>query len=110
MPEANTHVEVPGMPTVKESVGTIVNALTGERDGPRPETKTPKDRMVFQDQALAEQFFAIAEPGSREYWDLVHKIQKSKFATGNFEQDVRNYLRLKSSVKSLLYLLGDADE
>ena len=46
---------------------------------------------------------------AQQFQDLANKASRTKFATGDRDTDIRNYLKFKGNIAGLLSILGDND-
>ena len=88
-----------------------INPLTGSPKTPMPiqvnSNQPPKPQTVFPDNPLAQRL--DEEMNSEEaqaYAELAFKASNTKFATGDRETDIRNYLQYKKHVAGLLSFLN----
>lgn len=90
-----------------------INALTGQaKNAPATVQASHGPQVNFNDptgEKSAESDFQAQMDSNDEYYKLAKAASMTKFATGNPETDIRNFLKMKDMVKELNGMLGRND-
>jgi hypothetical protein len=90
------------------------NPLTGSsspfpviQSAPKP--SAPKPQVVFEDKPQASPEEEVNSDEAIAFQRLAERAGNTKFATGNRDVDIQNYLKMKAITKGLLSFLGDEE-
>ena len=87
-----------------------INPLTG---APMPSSQPvqvqaeARPQSVFPESIEEKMDREVNSDEARQYQDIADKASRTKFATGDRETDIRNYLKFKGNIAGLLNMLGD---
>ena len=87
------------------------NPLTGadSTPAPAPQQSEAKPQSVFPNQVSEKVDQAFNSEEAQQFQELANKASNTKFATGDRDTDIRNYLRFKANISGLLTMLGEED-
>ena len=88
-----------------------INPLTG---APMPSSQpvaqpqaAAKPQSVFPESIEEKMDREVNSDEARQYQEIANKASRTKFATGDRETDIRNYLKFKGNIAGLLSMLGE---
>lgn len=87
-----------------------MNPMTGNPFNPEPTTQPePKPRVSFEDPVVNKLNELVNSDEAAEFAHMARMASKTKFATGNVEVDIRNWLTMKKIGKMMSGMMNDED-